>query len=520
MLRHLASIAASLVLVAAAWGETVTYVRKESTDNFLGWGQTGFYFPQFDAAAVVGPKRTDDNMQLYLPPWLEFNFDPWDLNTTFSADKPNCFDSCRGRGVYTRGGYTDWNTFTLPNGFSGRSGSTVDEQAENNTNNTVNKILMKSGVPASFCMHVVTDNTNLAHDSRDRIVVRVGRTGQDNFDRSAAVPNLSFDGSTDVHTFRFDNFLPNDFIKIRLNSGTSGIQPGFGGLMFDTSCSAIPNAQCGNGFCDVALGEDCETCAGDCGVCVPGATPTRTWYHHGSDPQSHYVAGSNRLLVFVAHGVDGSSHWVEGVRYGNKDMHPLEARSQARNDTATVSAWYLKEADIAAATSHGFSVDWRNKPGDRSYESIFFTDTSQIASFGAVSEAGCNDCYAVACPGAPIEPGHIALYAGTQERDGANFSALNGFTQDADLGMGGNGKATIGHKDGTGNIEAGGAQFGRSGAFSLVCFEVQDLPQTPNDADGDGINDTADNCPLIYNPGQADSDGDGIGDACDLPPGC
>ena len=37
---------------------------------------------------------------------------------------------------------------------------------------------------------------------------------------------------------------------------------------------------------------------------------------------------------------------------------------------------------------------------------------------------------------------------------------------------------------------------------SMVCSD---------DADGDGIADAADNCPLISNPGQADSVGDGIG---------
>ena len=45
------------------------------------------------------------------------------------------------------------------------------------------------------------------------------------------------------------------------------------------------------------------------------------------------------------------------------------------------------------------------------------------------------------------------------------------------------------------------------GAYEVVTSFV--------DSDGDGVQDSCDNCPAVANPDQADRDGDGVGDACD-----
>lgn len=42
----------------------------------------------------------------------------------------------------------------------------------------------------------------------------------------------------------------------------------------------------------------------------------------------------------------------------------------------------------------------------------------------------------------------------------------------------------------------------------------------PGDTDGDGVDDSIDNCPLTPNPLQEDTNGNGVGDACEPPPGC
>ncbi len=50
----------------------------------------------------------------------------------------------------------------------------------------------------------------------------------------------------------------------------------------------------------------------------------------------------------------------------------------------------------------------------------------------------------------------------------------------------------------------------------ILHIEFGNDPGGGSDSDGDGIIDSADNCPQDANPGQADSDGDGVGDVCDF----
>lgn len=54
------------------------------------------------------------------------------------------------------------------------------------------------------------------------------------------------------------------------------------------------------------------------------------------------------------------------------------------------------------------------------------------------------------------------------------------------------------------------------GITSLYPVSTDPIESEP-DNDGDGIPNSSDNCPDVYNPDQKDSDGDGIGDLCDAP---
>jgi len=103
----------------------------------------------------------------------------------------------------------------------------VDEWAANNSNNTINRIQLLSGTPTSFFLRLVVDNTNLEHDPAGRLRVRGEPSGD------ALLTGLTFNGIADVYTFRLDNFVAGNIIKVQLNSGVPGEAPSLGGIMFD-----------------------------------------------------------------------------------------------------------------------------------------------------------------------------------------------------------------------------------------------------------------------------------------------
>jgi thrombospondin type 3 repeat protein len=79
--------------------------------------------------------------------------------------------------------------------------------------------------------------------------------------------------------------------------------------------------------------------------------------------------------------------------------------------------------------------------------------------------------------------------------------------------------------DSAGATTASVTDFSHTGTLSLGLAPGQTYttgstvftgePATDADADADGVVDTADNCPVVANPDQADTDADGLGNACD-----
>jgi hypothetical protein len=212
----------------AAHSKTITFLGKtaDKTDysaTGLSIGNAGFWFAQFNTSSEVSGRPTNENDRNSLPNWALMNFttDPGDATRTFSLDNG---------GVKSEGGDPLWNTLTLPDGESGLSGSVVDPQTINNSNNTVNKIVLAGGVPETFVLHIVVDNTNGEHDPANRINARAETPAVDMRVNTSAA---DFKGTADVYNFLYSGWVAGDFIKIQLNSCDSSKAAGFAGLMFD-----------------------------------------------------------------------------------------------------------------------------------------------------------------------------------------------------------------------------------------------------------------------------------------------
>lgn len=255
--------------------QTIYYVGKESTTDFdrPGMGLHLQYFPAFDLESVALALPTDcDACVEHTPDFENFkHHQTADLaDRTFSPDAPGVgapgdvdFEPV---GVRTAGGVSDWDVFTLPGGRTGRSGTTRDPAACDNTNNFVNQLRINSDSLESFCLNIITDNTRQSFDPNLRLAARSDTA---EFDLQGE-EDFSFDGETDMYTFRYRGMREGDRVMIRIaGTGNAGgcAGPGVGGIMVShiSTCTPPPGEcvpQClGTNTCDD------DGCGGSCGTC-------------------------------------------------------------------------------------------------------------------------------------------------------------------------------------------------------------------------------------------------------------
>ncbi len=133
-------------------------------------------------------------------------------------------------------------------------------------------------------------------------------------------------------------------------------------------------------------------------------------------------------------------------------------------------------------------------------------------------------------PGHGASGGSAGYYGGIDEQDdgsnggGGGHGGVGGYGGD---GGGGGGGPSIGivsnnapqiceynNSFNLGNVGIGGSPGGNSGVRSASYGSYSSY----FDADNDGIVDSGDNCPFVFNPNQENSDADAQGDVCDICP--
>ena len=69
-------------------------------------------------------------------------------------------------------GDINYSSITLPSGKKGKSGILYDPKAAENSNNSVNRIMLNVGVPVSFVVSIVVDNCDGEYSSVNKIDAR------------------------------------------------------------------------------------------------------------------------------------------------------------------------------------------------------------------------------------------------------------------------------------------------------------------------------------------------------------
>jgi hypothetical protein len=225
----------TLLFTASSWAASITYlgVQNDIVD-FSALGNRGYWFPGFACPTYSFEFPTNYSEYDRLEPWTGplKHISRWQLkeyvNRSFSQDGP-CSTIC---------GDASYNTVTLPDGTFGVSGIIVDPAADENSNNSVNRIMLNNGTPSSFVLSIVIDNCNNAHSAINTIKARGEHVGVAVEPDSSPQPGAAgFNGIADVYRFQYDGFVDGDYIKIKFNGQAGKVQDGggasFGGILFD-----------------------------------------------------------------------------------------------------------------------------------------------------------------------------------------------------------------------------------------------------------------------------------------------
>jgi uncharacterized repeat protein (TIGR03803 family) len=229
----------------------------------------------------------------------------------------------------------------------------------------------------------------------------------------------------------------------------------------------------------------------------------------GSSPQGTLLAARDGFLYGTTFGGANGLGTIFRMSPSTSAFEPLHAFNGADGSAPWSALVQATDSVFYGTTSFG-------GPGGGGV--VYALDVSRVPAAYSVLYAFDQCCIAAipfgSAPFAPLVKGSGGWFYGTTPEGGPNS---NGTV----FGIDGHGNIRVVYGFGSADGAAGpvapvtiapdgsffgtvqGGQFSAGGIYHVVA-----------DADGDGVLDGIDNCPLVANPDQRDSRGDGIGDAC------
>jgi hypothetical protein len=233
----------------------------KDTTNFTGLAPF-YWFPNFANPNAVTLAPMDQNEARNLPSWLKLETrsacigkdDGCVVADTTTRTGFSFSENVAGTvGATSIGGQPGYNTLTLPNGSSGRSGFAADQlNVSTGGGNTSSMLTMRvrAGAPSLIRMWVVTDNgvdPEFHPQSRMRVSLR-NTTGPPLYGgdsdqvEAEAMPNglrlitagsdpQANNGLADAWAFRLGDLTLDDIITVRPTSNAANDIPGFAGLI-------------------------------------------------------------------------------------------------------------------------------------------------------------------------------------------------------------------------------------------------------------------------------------------------
>jgi hypothetical protein len=230
------SVVFSLLLTPlSCWAASITFLGvQHDIVDFSALGSEGYWFPGFACETYAYEQPTNFSENNGLMEWagplkhIQRSELKEYANRSFSMDGP-CSAMC---------GDPSYNIITTPDGTVGASGIIVDPAADENSNNSVNRIMLNAGTPISFVLSIMVDNCNKLHSSINSIIARGEHVGEPvEPDVSPEPGAAAFNGIADLYRYRYDDFVEGDYIKIKFNGQAGTVKQGggasFGGILFD-----------------------------------------------------------------------------------------------------------------------------------------------------------------------------------------------------------------------------------------------------------------------------------------------